>query len=80
MSHVCVGENGWLFMVILLSHDTTYQSAKYHLSLLNEFLQHIITLYVFNQICKYDIEKSIEREMSGDLKTGMVTIGTISIA
>ncbi|XP_065903186.1 annexin A4-like [Dysidea avara] len=28
----------------------------------------------YSKICKYDIEKSIEREMSGDLKTGMVTI------
>ena len=27
------------------------------------------------QICKYDIEQSIEREMSGDLKKSMLTIG-----
>ena len=27
------------------------------------------------QICKYDIEESVRREMSGDLKEGMVTIG-----
>ena len=30
---------------------------------------------VFFQICKYDIEESVRREMSGDLKEGMVTIG-----
>ena len=27
------------------------------------------------QVCKYDIEQSIEREMSGDVKSGMLTIG-----
>ena len=27
------------------------------------------------QVCKYDIEKSIQREMSGDLKDGMMAIG-----
>ena len=27
------------------------------------------------QICKYDIEQSISREMSGDLKEGMLAIG-----
>ena len=28
-----------------------------------------------SQICKYDIEQSISREMSGDLKTSMLTVG-----
>ncbi|XP_003392076.1 PREDICTED: annexin-B12-like, partial [Amphimedon queenslandica] len=28
----------------------------------------------YSKICKYDIEQSISREMSGDLKTGMTTI------
>ena len=28
-----------------------------------------------SQVCKYDIEESISREMSGDLKDGMLTIG-----
>ena len=28
-----------------------------------------------SQVCKYDIEESIKREMSGDLKDGMLTIG-----
>ena len=27
------------------------------------------------QICKYDIQESIKREMSGDLRDGMITIG-----
>ena len=27
------------------------------------------------QICKYDIEQSISREMSGDLKNGMLAVG-----
>ena len=27
------------------------------------------------QLCKYDIEQSISREMSGDFKTGMLTTG-----
>ena len=27
------------------------------------------------QICKYDIDQSISREMSGNIKTGMLTIG-----
>ena len=27
------------------------------------------------QVCKYDIEESISREMSGGLKDGMLTIG-----
>ena len=38
-----------------------------------------VRMYFNNQICKYDIEKSIEREMSGDLKTGMVTIGMMTL-
>ena len=29
------------------------------------------------QISKYDIEKSVEREMSGDLKNAMTTLGMI---
>ena len=32
-------------------------------------------LSLLPQICKYDIEQSISREMSGDLKTGMLTVG-----
>ena len=27
------------------------------------------------QVCKYDIEQSIKREMSGDLEDGMLAIG-----
>ena len=30
-------------------------------------------------MCKYDIEESISREMSGDLKDGMLTIGTLML-
>ena len=43
---------------------------------------HLVIAYTFPvfkllllQLCKYDIEQSISREMSGDLKAGMLTIG-----
>ena len=36
------------------------------------------TIFVY-KICKYDIEKSITREMSGDLKSGMLAIGTVMV-
>ncbi len=35
--------------------------------------------HIILQICKYDIEQSISREMSGDLKEGMVAIGKSAI-
>ncbi|XP_065828500.1 annexin A4-like [Oscarella lobularis] len=38
------------------------------------FLQLRATFEEYAKICKYDIEKSITREMSGDLKSGMLAI------
>ena len=32
------------------------------------------------QVCKYDIEQSIKREMSGDLEDGMLAIGWLVTA
>jgi hypothetical protein len=37
-----------------------------------------VTYHHASQVCKYDIEESISREMSGDLKDGMLTIGMYS--
>ena len=36
---------------------------------------HLMLYMSSSQVCKYDIEESIKREMSGDLKDGMLTIG-----
>ena len=34
-------------------------------------------LFAMFQVCKYDIEQSIKREMSGDLEDGMLAIGEL---
>lgn len=41
----------------------------------------VFVLPVFNEyqhMCGRDIEKSIEREMSGDLESGMLAVGKLS--
>ncbi len=40
------------------------------------FLFSYVICAACSQICKYDIEQSISREMSGDLEEGMLTVGT----
>lgn len=49
--------------------------SKFNTILASRSFTHLRAVFEeYSKICKYDIEKSIEREMSGDLKTGMVTI------
>ena len=62
-SHTCV-----------LSFKSTPRYVTLHLVKDSIYALSVFKLLLL-QLCKYDIEQSISREMSGDLKAGMLTIG-----
>jgi len=49
--------------------------SRFNLILASRSFSHLrVVFQEYSKVCKYDIEQSISREMSGDLKTGMLTI------
>ncbi|EGD77381.1 annexin A7 [Salpingoeca rosetta] len=52
----------------------TDESTFNHILCARSFPQLRLTFKEYSKICKYDIVKSIKREMSGDLRNGMVAI------
>lgn len=53
----------------------TDESAFNQILCSRSFPQLRLTFQEYSKICKYDLIKSIKREMSGDLRNGMVAIG-----
>uniref|UniRef100_A0A8C4QK78 Annexin n=1 Tax=Eptatretus burgeri TaxID=7764 RepID=A0A8C4QK78_EPTBU len=49
--------------------------SKFNALLLARNKQHLLRVFEeYKHVCKYDIEESIKREMSGDLKNGMLAV------
>uniref|UniRef100_UPI00358FFCE7 annexin A4-like n=1 Tax=Myxine glutinosa TaxID=7769 RepID=UPI00358FFCE7 len=49
--------------------------SKFNALLLGRNKQHLLRVFEeYKHVCKYDIEESIKREMSGDLKNGMLAV------
>ena len=50
-------------------------NALYKVKSVDLFIINIAITFFSFQVCRYDIESSISREMSGDLKDGMISLG-----